>query len=190
MKQEGPASAGKCKMTHRKPNPGVPATDLASPISTSDFVGKPLHLTDGLVIPYGEFKWKLPHTSGDLRREGASPDARADLIFDPGASSAFDKAARDMLLKRLGPRLNAHGELHIIASEKTSQHENRETALLRLQEMLREALQTEHKGSKNKGRKPVQGKRLYDKHQEAVKNADRRTESAPIEELDLAPRPR
>jgi hypothetical protein len=165
-------------MAHRKTNTSEIGAPDVSEMSTSDLIGKPLSVTDGVTIPYDELHWKLLHVT------------RADLIFAPASSCAFDKAQRDLLLKRLTPKLNAHQELHIAANDKTSQHDNRETALLRLQEILREALQPEPKHGSASSRKPPQGKRLYDKHKEAVKNADRRTQSAPIEALDLAPRKR
>lgn len=81
-------------------------------------------------------------------------DSRVELLFEPGASSAFTAIQRARVLAALGDRL-AQGRVVIVASEHRAQLRNRAAARERLAAMLRTALAPEP--PKRRPTKPTRG---------------------------------
>jgi len=106
-------------------------------------VADDLRVTSTLVIPAGELTWRFSRSSGPGGQGVNTTDSRAELSFDVGASAAVSAALspgqRERLLRRLGPRL-VRGVLTLVADEQRSQLRNREAALERMAQLLREAL--------------------------------------------------
>jgi ribosome-associated protein len=90
------------------------------------------------------------------------------------ASPTLDEAMRARLLHKLAPRLDKDGILHIDVQESRSQHRNRETAVLRFQLVLANALKQPKKRRKTKPNRAAIERRLAEKKQRSQRKQDRR----------------
>ena len=98
-----------------------------------------LRVTSTLVVPSTELAWRFSRSSGPGGQGVNTTDSRVELSYDVGSSAALSPAQRERLMARLGSRL-VDGVLTVAAEEHRSQLRNREAALARLGQVLREAL--------------------------------------------------
>lgn len=102
-------------------------------------VADDLQVTSALVVPAGELAWRFSRSSGPGGQGVNTTDSRVELSFDVASSAALSPPQRERLLGRLGSRL-VDGVLTVTAEEHRSQLRNREAALARMGQVLREAL--------------------------------------------------
>jgi ribosome-associated protein len=102
-------------------------------------VSGPLVVTDRLSIPEAELSWRFSRSSGPGGQSVNTSDSRAELSFDVARSPSLPPYLRERALERLAGRLS-DGVLTLAASEQRSQLQNREAALERLTQVLREAV--------------------------------------------------
>jgi ribosome-associated protein len=93
----------------------------------------------GLVIPAAEIMERFSRSGGPGGQGVNTTDSRVELLFDPGASTAFSPVQRERVLKALAGRL-VGGRLSLVASGERSQLRNRESARERFVAVLSEAL--------------------------------------------------
>ena len=93
----------------------------------------------GVVIPAAEIVERFSRSSGPGGQGVNTTDSRVELLFDPGASTAFTPVQRERVLKALSGRLIG-GRLSLVASGERSQLRNRESVRERLVTLLSEAL--------------------------------------------------
>lgn len=96
-------------------------------------------MTRSVVIPPAELQWRFSRASGPGGQGVNTSDSRVELSLDIAQSTAFSTLMRQRALERLGSRL-VDGVLTITASEHRSQLRNRQAALARLADTLREAV--------------------------------------------------
>jgi ribosome-associated protein len=92
-----------------------------------------------VLIPESELEWRFSRSSGPGGQGVNTSDSRVELSYDIAESSALGPTLRARALERLAGRL-VDGVLTVRASEHRSQLRNREEALDRLADVLREAL--------------------------------------------------
>ena len=92
-----------------------------------------------LVIPAGELQWRFSRASGPGGQGVNTTDSRVELLLDLEACSVLGPVRRARLLERLGSRLS-DGCLRVVAAEERSQWQNRQVAMARLSDLLRDAL--------------------------------------------------
>ncbi|WP_186484431.1 alternative ribosome rescue aminoacyl-tRNA hydrolase ArfB [Synechococcus sp. A15-127] len=92
-----------------------------------------------LVIPAGELQWRFSRASGPGGQGVNTTDSRVELLLDLEACSVLGPVRRARLLERLGSRLS-DGCLRVVAAEERSQWQNRQAAMARLSDLLREGL--------------------------------------------------
>ena len=100
---------------------------------------QPLHVSRTVVVPPHELRWRFSRASGPGGQGVNTSDSRVELSIDVAASSALSPLLRDRALGRLAGRL-VDGVLTVTASEHRSQLRNREAALARMCELLRDAV--------------------------------------------------
>ena len=93
----------------------------------------------GLVVPGSELTERFSRSSGPGGQAVNTTDTRVELLFDPGASTAFTPVQRRRVLRALGESL-VGGQVRIVASSRASQLRNRNEARERLVALIREAL--------------------------------------------------
>ena len=70
-------------------------------------------------------------------------NTRVTVLFDVAGSPSLSDEQKQRILSRLSTRIDKHGVLHVVSQKHRSQEANRQAAVERLQELLREALKPE-----------------------------------------------
>lgn len=96
-------------------------------------------VNDRLVIPAAELQWRFSRASGPGGQGVNTTDSRVELVFDLERSSALGPFRRARLKERLSTRLDGTC-LRVVVAEERSQWQNRQLALVRLGDLLREGL--------------------------------------------------
>ena len=99
-----------------------------------------LYVTDRLVIPSGELQWRFSRASGPGGQGVNTTDSRVELVLDLHTCSVLGPFRRARLLEQLAPRLS-DGCLRVVVAEERSQWQNRQKALHRMADLLRQGLQ-------------------------------------------------
>ncbi len=99
-----------------------------------------LVVTNRLVIPAAELQWRFSRASGPGGQGVNTTDSRVELIWDLEATSALGPFRKAHLMERLGSKIS-NGCVRVVAAEERSQWQNRQKALHRMGELLREGLQ-------------------------------------------------
>jgi ribosome-associated protein len=132
--------------------------------------------TDGLVrvsrscaIPADELEWRFTASGGPGGQHANTSNTKVEVRFDVASSPSLGPRQRARLLERLGPVVRA------TASERRSQHQNRELALERLQARLAAALHVDPKRFSTKPSRAAKKRRVDEKKQRGdVKRTRRR----------------
>ena len=98
-----------------------------------------LVVNNRLVIPAKELQWRFSRASGPGGQGVNTTDSRVELLLDLEACSVLGPVRRARLLESLGSRLS-DGCLRVVAAEERSQLQNRQAAMDRLSDLLREGL--------------------------------------------------
>jgi ribosome-associated protein len=101
-----------------------------------------IRITPEVAIPVAELEFKASRASGPGGQGVNTTDSRVELRFDLAGSPSLPPEARALALRRLGPRLDSHGVLRVVAQAQRSQLANRRAAVERFTELLSAALAT------------------------------------------------
>ena len=93
-----------------------------------------VRVNTSLTIPEDEIEWQFSASGGPGGQHANTANTRAELTYDIETSRVLGPRQRARLLDRFGPRLR------VVASDERSQLRNRELALERLAERLRDGL--------------------------------------------------
>ncbi|HEY5172191.1 MAG TPA: aminoacyl-tRNA hydrolase, partial [Acidimicrobiia bacterium] len=93
-----------------------------------------LRITRSCAIASDELEWRFTASGGPGGQHANTSNTKVEVRFDVAASPSLGPRQRARLLERLGP------VVRVTASERRSQHQNRELALERLQSRLASAL--------------------------------------------------
>ena len=96
--------------------------------------GESIQVTRTVAIPVSEIDLRFSRSSGPGGQHAQKSETRVEAIFDVEASSALSPAQKARVVRKAGPVLRA------VAQDERSQLRNRELAVERLVESLREAL--------------------------------------------------
>ena len=101
--------------------------------------GESIRVTRSVVLPLAEVRFRYSRSSGPGGQHAQKSETRVEALFDVEASEALTPTQNHRVLGRAGPVLRA------IAQDERSQVRNRELALQRLVDQLREALRVERR---------------------------------------------
>src|SRR5256886_11103613 len=96
--------------------------------------GESIRVTRSVVLPLAEVELRVSRPSGPGGQHAQKSETRVEAVFDVEASATLSPAQKRRVVERAGPVLRA------IAQDERSQARNRELALERLADRLREAL--------------------------------------------------
>ena len=116
-----------------------------------------MRVTRSVVLPLSEVELRFSRSSGPGGQHANTSETRVEAIFDVEASSALSAAQKRRVLAKAGPTLRA------IAQDERSQLRNRELAIERLVEQLRQALKVERRRVATKPTKASRERRLETK---------------------------
>lgn len=98
-----------------------------------------LEVSPSLTIPAAELGWRFSRSSGPGGQHVNTSDSRVELFWNIADSAVLSESERMLLLGRLARRL-VDGVVTVSASEQRSQLRNRETALVKLADLVAEGL--------------------------------------------------
>jgi len=91
-------------------------------------------VTRSVVLPRSEIELRTSRSSGPGGQHAQKSETRVEAVFDVAASTALSEAQKRRVIAKAGPMLRA------VAQDERSQLRNRELAVERLVETLRQAL--------------------------------------------------
>ena len=100
-------------------------------------------VVDGLEIPSNELEFAVSRSGGPGGQNVNKVSTRVTLRFNIDASQVLNTDQRRRIHSRLASRFNKEGVLQVTSQRTRSQELNREDALERFAELLREALHRE-----------------------------------------------
>jgi ribosome-associated protein len=101
--------------------------------------GESIQVTRTVAIPVSEIQLRFSRSSGPGGQHAQKSETRVEAVFDVEASEALSPVQKARVTRKAGPVLRA------IAQDERSQARNRELAVERLAEALREALRVERR---------------------------------------------
>ena len=116
-----------------------------------------IRVTRSVVLPLSEVQLRVSRSSGPGGQHANTSETRVEAVFDVEGSSALSDVQKRRVLARAGPTLRA------VAQDERSQLRNRELAVERLVERLREALRVERPRRPTKPTAASREKRLEEK---------------------------
>ncbi len=91
-------------------------------------------------IPLAELSFRFSRSGGPGGQHVNTSSTRVELLFDLAGSPSLTEDERALARRRLRSRLDADGVLRIVAQDERSQLRNRELAVRRFAETMRDAL--------------------------------------------------
>jgi ribosome-associated protein len=116
-----------------------------------------IRVTRSVVLPLSEVHLRVSRSSGPGGQHANTSETRVEAVFDVEGSSALSDVQKRRVLARAGPTLRA------VAQDERSQLRNRELAVERLVERLREALRVQRPRRPTKPTAASREKRLEEK---------------------------
>ena len=116
-----------------------------------------IRVTRSVVIPLSEIELRFSRSSGPGGQHAQKTESRAEAVFDVEASASLTAAQKRRVLAKAGPILRA------VAQDERSQWRNRELAIERVVEALRDALRVERPRRATKPTEAARQRRLDEK---------------------------
>jgi len=127
-----------------------------------------IRVTRSVTIPRSEIELRFSRSSGPGGQHAQKSDTRVEARFDVESSSALSPAQKRRVVARAGPVLRA------VAQDERSQWRNRELAVERIVDALREALKVERKRRPTRPTKAAVERRLEGKRRRSQLKRQRR----------------
>ena len=127
-----------------------------------------IRVTRSVLLPLAEIDLRFSRSSGPGGQHANTAETRVEALLDVEASSALTEAQKRRVLAKAGPTLRA------VAQDERSQWRNRELAVERLVEQLRNALKVERRRVATKPTKASRERRLESKKRRAATKKLRR----------------
>ena len=131
-----------------------------------------IRVTRSVSIPLSEIAFRYSRSSGPGGQHAQKSETRVEALFDVEASSALTDRQKHRVVRKAGPVLRA------IAQDERSQARNRELAVERMADVLREALRVERRRVPTKPNRAAVERRLEQKRRRSkTKNLRQRPSS-------------
>jgi ribosome-associated protein len=132
-------------------------TGKAGTASSGRHRERSLRVTRSVSIPRSEIELRFSRSSGPGGQHAQKTESRAEALFDVEASTALSDAQKRRVLAKSGPVIRA------VAQDERSQWRNRELAIERVVDALREALKVERRRRPTKPTRQARERRLEQK---------------------------
>ena len=126
-------------------------------------------------IPESEITIDYARSSGPGGQNVNKRDTKAIVRWNIGTSKAFSEAEKDRIRSLALNRLTTEDDIVLSADDQRSQAQNRESALVRLQELVQKALIPKKKRRTTKPTRASKERRLKDKRIISKKKSNRKS---------------
>lgn len=126
-----------------------------------------------LTIPRGELVLRATRSGGPGGQHVNTSSTRIELTWSVAESPSLTDAQRERLLDKLASRLDGEGRLRIVSQEERSQLRNREEAVERFREVVREALVVPRKRKPTRPTAASKERRLKVKRERSARKRER-----------------
>ena len=133
-----------------------------------------LNVTPELAIPRTELEYRATRAGGPGGQHVNTSSTRIELLWDVGASTALTEDQRQRLITRLASRLDSERKVRVVASDRRSQAQNKQSADERLAALIAHALHVPKKRKPTKPSRAASERRLSSKKRHSDKKRDRR----------------
>ena len=133
-----------------------------------------LRVNESVVIPRDELTARASRAGGAGGQHVNTSSTRIELLWNISTSRVLSAEQRERLLQKLASRLDGEGNIRVVASDRRSQLQNRESAESRLADLVRAALIIPKKRKATKPSRASKQARLDSKKRQSDKKKDRR----------------
>lgn len=122
-----------------------------------------VEINNQLTIPDEELSFEFSRSSGPGGQNVNKVSTRVTLLFDVAGSPSLSEEQRAKIKNNLATRITKAGVLRVTSQKHRSQRANREAAVERLSELIREALRPRRPRRKTRVPRGVKERRLQEK---------------------------
>jgi ribosome-associated protein len=130
---------------------------------------------DNLAIPDEEVTFATSRSGGPGGQNVNKLETRVTVRFDLAGSNALSEDQKARLRERLATRITRDGILQVTSQRHRSQSMNREAAVERFAELLRENLREEPPRRKTRPSRAAKARRMDDKRRQSQRKRQRST---------------
>jgi len=131
-------------------------------------VSEAIRVSPEVAIPVAELEFRASRASGPGGQGVNTTDSRVELRFDLAGSPWLPPDAKELALRRLGPRLDSNGVLRVVAQAQRSQLATRRAATDRFAELLSAALATPRPRRPPRPSRAAAARRVEDKRRRSA----------------------
>lgn len=133
-----------------------------------------VRVNESVVIPRDELVARASRAGGAGGQHVNTSSTRIELLWGIRATRALSAEQRERVTQKLSSRLDSEGNVRIVASDRRSQRQNRESAEQRLADLVRAALIVPKKRRATKPSRAAKQARLDSKKKLSNKKKERR----------------
>jgi len=133
-----------------------------------------IRVNEQVVIPRDELVARATRSGGAGGQHVNTSSTRIELVWNVQASRALTDEQRQRVMQKLSSRLDGDGNLRIVASDRRSQRQNRESAEARMADLVRDGLVVPKKRRPTKPSRAAKQARLDSKRRLSEKKRERR----------------
>ena len=133
-----------------------------------------VHVNESVVIPLDELVARASRSGGAGGQHVNTSSTRVELVWNVAASRALTDEQRERVMQKLSSRLDGDRNLRVVASDRRSQRQNRESAEERMADLVRKALVVPKKRRPTKPSRAAKQARLDSKRRISEKKRERR----------------
>jgi len=124
-----------------------------------------VEIHERLTIPDDELSFEFSRSSGPGGQNVNKVSTKATLLFDVAGSPSLTGEQRSRIMNRLRTRITKTGLLRVTSQRHRSQRANREAAVEKFSELVREALRTRRPRRRTKPPRAAKERRIQEKKQ-------------------------
>ncbi len=125
-------------------------------------------------IPSSELRFRTARSGGPGGQHVNKTSTKVEVLWNVARSESLSDTQRELLLTKLSTRIDARGLLRVASTDSRSQLQNRETAVDRINEIVRNALRVPKPRKKTRPPKRAVEGRLAEKKKRAEKKERRK----------------